>query len=268
MHDLSPHCLNCNADLVGGWCHACGQKAASTRLAMHDVVHDATHEFLHLDGKIFRTVRLLATKPGELTREFLAGRRVAFISPFRLYLTFSLIFFTLAAVLPDSAPRVVRMSREGKELNQDTAFKRQLSRGLKEVERDGRHVSEQVMHNVPKAMFLLMPLFGLITWAFYRRQERYYIPHLYYSIHFHAFVFLVMTLYILAARLALPRQAAALIILTTIPYHLVALRRVFGGSRKMTIAKGTAIGILYWLAVLAAMLTITFLVVMRAGAAG
>ena len=86
------NCLNCGAALQGKFCHACGQKAASGHLGMHDFAHEAAHEFLHLDGKILKTVKMLIIRPGELTREFLAGRRARYISPVRLYLTFSLIF--------------------------------------------------------------------------------------------------------------------------------------------------------------------------------
>ena len=256
-----PNCLNCGATLEGAFCHVCGQKAVSVHLGMHDFVHDATHEFLHLDGKILHTVRLLVTRPGQLTSEFLAGRRARSISPMRLYLTFSLIFFTLAAVLPRQ-PTIVKV-RGAQELKGDTEFERRLVHGLKKAEQDGRQISEQVLHSVPKAMFVLMPIFGLLTWAFYRRRQRFYIPHLYYAVHFHAFVFLVMSVYVLLSRLVLPRQVAGLLVLVTVPYHFIALRRVFGGSPATTFAKGLAIGLLYWLTVAITILLIALLVLLN-----
>jgi hypothetical protein len=76
---------------------------------MHDVAHDAVHEFLHLDGKILQTMKLLAFRPGELTREFIAGRRVRYISPIRLYLTWSLIFFALTALVPGAREAFVKV---------------------------------------------------------------------------------------------------------------------------------------------------------------
>ena len=255
-----PDCLNCGAALQGNYCHACGQKAASMHLGMHDVVHEAAHEFLHLDGKILKTVKLLIIRPGELTREFLAGRRARYISPVRLYLTFSLIFFTLAAILPNPPRNVVKVSGTPN-LHPKNAFQRRLLTGLQKAQQDGRHGSEKVLHNVPKAMFVLMPMFGLLTWAFYRKQQRFYIPHLYYSVHFHAFVFFVMSVYVLISRLLLPRPVAALLILATVPYHFIALRRVFGGSRAITFWKGLAIGFGYWLIVTITMMTVALIVI-------
>lgn len=250
------NCLNCGAELQGKFCHACGQKGASLHLRMHDFVHDATHEFLHLDGKILQTVKLLVIRPGELTREFLAGRRARYISPIRLYLTFSLLFFTLAAVLP-GAPRTVVQVGGASGLEGDTDFERRLISGMQKVQQDGRQLSERVLHYLPRAAFVLMPIFGLLTWAFYRRQQRYYIAHLYYSVHFHAFAFLVMCVMVLLGRLVLPRGMAIPLILLTVPYHFVALRCVFGGSWGKTIAKGVAIGLLYWLTVTVAVLGLT-----------
>ena len=56
------------------------------------------HELLHVDGKIFRSVRLLLMRPGLLTHEYFRGRRARYISPIRLYLIFSVAFFAAAAL--------------------------------------------------------------------------------------------------------------------------------------------------------------------------
>src|SRR5688572_21262603 len=89
-------CRNCDAPLSGAYCSRCGQKVAHLQVSLHEFVHEATHELLHLDGKIVRTLKLLLFAPGALTNEFLAGRRARHIGPLRLYLTGSLLFFTVA----------------------------------------------------------------------------------------------------------------------------------------------------------------------------
>ena len=97
-------CPNCNALLEGPWCSKCGQKQSDLDPTWHDLAHDSVHEFLHLDGKIFRTARKLFLEPGELTAEFLRGRRARYIGALRLYLTFSVLFFVLTAVVPNPNP--------------------------------------------------------------------------------------------------------------------------------------------------------------------
>jgi hypothetical protein len=259
--DIPPHCLNCDTRLHGKYCHSCGQKATSASVSVHDFAHEATHEFLHLDGKILTTLKLLVTRPGQLTVDFLEGRRSRYVSPLRVYLTFSLIFFTLAAILPRGLEGTMKM-KGGTGLKGDTEFERRLESGLSKTQKDSALLSNAVLKHLPKVMFGLMPVFALITWQFYRKQQRFYIPHLYYSVHFHAFVFLVMSIYVLVNRIGVPKPAAALLILTIIPYHFIALRRVFGGSRARTLVKGFAVGAIYWLIASISVLALAFAILL------
>lgn len=260
--DIGPSCLNCNTRLHGKFCHACGQKATSANVKLHDFVHEATHEFLHLDGKIVNTLKLLVVKPGQLTVEFLEGRRSRYISPLRVYLTFSLIFFTLAALLPGSFEGAVKV-KGGTQLQRDSDFERRLDDGMVKAERDADLIGNAVLKHLPKIMFVLMPVFALVVWAFYRKRQRFFIPHLYYSVHFHAFVFLAMTAYLLVNRIGVPKPVAAVLILTVIPYHFIALRRVYGGSRGLTLAKGFAAGFLYWLIAILSVLALTLAILVN-----
>ncbi len=96
-----PRCLNCGTIVSGKHCAQCGQSADVHVLSMKEVAGDVTHSLLHLDSRVWRTLRMLALRPGELTREFIAGRHQLYIPPFRLYLAVSILFFALQAVLPD-----------------------------------------------------------------------------------------------------------------------------------------------------------------------
>jgi hypothetical protein len=166
-------CANCSAPINGAFCQTCGQKAASPNVSLHDFFHEAFHEFAHVDGKIVQTLRLLLTKPGQLTREFLEGRRQRYISPLRLYLTCSLIFFALAAVAPKAERPVITISRVNGEAG--LAPERAI-----ELRREATaRANEALVHNLPRVMFLLMPVFGLLTWMFYRKAQRFYAAHLY-----------------------------------------------------------------------------------------
>lgn len=241
-------CLNCDAELHGPFCHSCGQKAVAPVASMHDFVHEATHEFLHLDGKIIKTVKLLVTKPGLLTREFIEGRRARYISPLRVYLTFSLIFFALAAIVPGARESFVKVGPAKGDV-----------RAAAEQERQADQLGEALMHNMPRAAFLLMPAFALLTWLFYRRAQPYYVPHLYFAVHFHAFAFLILSI---AMLLGLAGRTGKLLggiaFLAVFPYHYIGLRRMFGGTRLATFARGTAIGVLYWIVLALTMLALAW----------
>lgn len=106
-HELAPpaaearRCLNCGSVISGKHCAQCGQAADVHVLSLKEVGGDVAHSLLHLDSRVWQTIKLLARKPGELTREFIGGRHQLYLPPFRLYLAISIVYFALQALLPD-----------------------------------------------------------------------------------------------------------------------------------------------------------------------
>ena len=87
------HCENCGAELTGHYCAQCGQAAVDYRRSFRYVIADVLDSFLNWDSKFFTTIGLLIVKPWRLTNEFLAGKRVRYVNPLRLYLLASILFF-------------------------------------------------------------------------------------------------------------------------------------------------------------------------------
>jgi len=92
-HRVLTHCEDCGAQLQGHWCGQCGQAAVDYRRSFRHVVADVLDSFLNWDSKFFATIALLIFKPWRLTNEFLAGKRVCYVNPLRLYLLASILFF-------------------------------------------------------------------------------------------------------------------------------------------------------------------------------
>ncbi len=97
----SAACLNCGAPLSGPFCAQCGQRDIPPYPSVRELVVDAFWELSGWDGRFVSTVRELVRHPGMLTREFLEGRRARYLSPLRLYLLASLLYFVIAASVPD-----------------------------------------------------------------------------------------------------------------------------------------------------------------------
>jgi hypothetical protein len=91
-------CLNCGTELIGPHCHVCGQSALVHR-SIAAWWHDLAHGVLHLDGKVWRTLPLLAWRPGELTRRYIHGERAKFVSPLALFLFSVFLMFALFSVI-------------------------------------------------------------------------------------------------------------------------------------------------------------------------
>jgi hypothetical protein len=97
-HTHESNCLNCGCKLVGAYCHCCGQRGHVHR-TIAAWWHDFLHSVLHLDGKFWRTLPLLAWRPGELTRRYAHGERASFISPLALFLFTVFLMFAVFSVL-------------------------------------------------------------------------------------------------------------------------------------------------------------------------
>jgi len=90
--ETEANCLNCGTLVSGRYCQNCGQSLHVHR-TLTAFWHDLVHTVFHFDGKFFRTIPMLAWKPGDLTRRYVRGERVKFISPLALFLfSFFLMF--------------------------------------------------------------------------------------------------------------------------------------------------------------------------------
>ncbi|KUR73128.1 hypothetical protein AQZ52_03270 [Novosphingobium fuchskuhlense] len=93
-HTHESACLNCGTELVGSYCHSCGQ-AAHVHRTIGAFFHDLLHGVFHFEGKVWRTLPMLALRPGQLTREYIDGRRARYVSPLALFLFSVFIMFAV-----------------------------------------------------------------------------------------------------------------------------------------------------------------------------
>ena len=89
--------------MAGPFCSQCGQHAVDYRRSFGRVFLDALDSFLNWDSKFFATIGLLLVRPWRLTIDFLAGKRVRYVNPLRLYLLVSIIFFFAIHLLAQRA---------------------------------------------------------------------------------------------------------------------------------------------------------------------
>jgi hypothetical protein len=92
----APACQNCGAPLLGPHCYACGQPVNGLVRHFSSIVGDFLDSVLNIDARVFRTLWPLFARPGYLSREYFAGRRVRFVSPVRLFVFLSIVTFFVA----------------------------------------------------------------------------------------------------------------------------------------------------------------------------
>jgi hypothetical protein len=98
-------CANCDAALQGAFCHRCGQKAHVHRSLLH-LVEEFLHGLLHFETKAWRTIPLLLFRPGRLTRAYIDGKRMRYVSPLALLLFLIFLMFLVFSVTGNTAAGV------------------------------------------------------------------------------------------------------------------------------------------------------------------
>jgi len=109
------HCLNCNAEVQGRYCQVCGQENLEPKETVWHFITHFFNDITHFDGKFFSTVRYLIAKPGFLSKEYIAGKRMTYLHPIRMYVFTSAFFFIIFFSL-FKADKIMKGSDEEKEV--------------------------------------------------------------------------------------------------------------------------------------------------------
>lgn len=371
-------CENCGRPRADRFCSRCGQNDRTYSRSLFPVLGELVRESFEFDGRLAQTLRLLLFKPGSLSTEFARNRRARYMTPVRLYLFTSVIFFltmsvamsrvpnpleeepdqdpssalaeipadvldSLEAVVPglqlqidgEDVPVSMEISESGiaalranLEPSQhgklDDLLKRESARatqfGLallaaafdseaRASSTDGRQgdpgpdsgsaaedtlseprdgtlagdapagaavvlptsrgflarmalnsavdlmhdpdaFTERIIGNLSIAMFFLLPVYALMLAVLYWRKKRYYIEHLVFGMHVHSFMFMIVTLMLIAS--ITPMGAAGqgwtqgILGLVVVAYPIIALRRFYGNGWFVTLVKAFVLGILYF----------------------
>ena len=212
---------------------------------------------------------MLLLQPGELPRQYLAGRRKHYVLPLRLYLTVSVVTLVLVRELvrvlggvevdrakvngddPKAATAITIANGRAGMKNGEFYCKdlpawlcRQLKTHVdldapafqRQVDRFG----ERFAANLGTAMFVLLPSFALWLMLAYRNRRMRRTEHLVFALHPHAFWFVALAL-------ALPESAwLSAIAAAAMPvYAMLALKRVYGGRLGPRLGRAAVVSTLY-----------------------
>lgn len=186
------HCANCRKPLHGEYCSHCGQPAHEGHApTLRHFFHELTHEFLHVDGKIGRTVKALLTAPGLLTAEYWSGRIVSWIRPIRLFLiVVAAHLLSSPGIGPLNYQVVLYRNARGVIILQATGNPESVARqaGFQPLPEAERKAAFEKFERVYLPIRYFSPLaFALASWLLYRKSQPYFVNHLVGGLHFYSF---------------------------------------------------------------------------------
>lgn len=133
-HTEDPHptaCENCATPLQGQFCHGCGQAAHNPLRSFGHALEEVFESFWHLDGRVFRTLRDLLV-PGRVPANYLAGHRVGYIPPLRLFMVLTLLAFFVGKLMLHTIP-TIDVSKVPAIIAQDDGIDAAYSRAITEA---------------------------------------------------------------------------------------------------------------------------------------
>jgi hypothetical protein len=248
----SGRCANCRMPLADAYCGRCGQKVKPLDPTMRDLAGDVLSEVTDVDGKLLRSVRYLFTRPGFLSREYAEGRRASYVSPVRLYLVFSVLFFAAASLVAQRESMLAPPDSTGEAALAETA-------------------QSAFDTWLPRIMFVLVPLCGLCVMAFTRSARRHYPAHFHFGLHLHAFWFALFAFmapleWVVSKRVSDLMSLGRIAILLV--YAVIAFHTAYGGGWWQSIGRAVGVFATYMLLVGLAFAAIISGAIMSSAAGG
>lgn len=233
----SPACRNCGVELAGEYCHGCGEpRPDEHEWTWSHFVHHATHEFLHVDSKIFQTFWLLLRRPGLLTEEYWAGRRTAYLRPLRIYILCAAVHL-LAVTSGLYTVEFIKVSG-------DTAQMNRVIEALAQRTHASGAEAEMRLNATMGRIYAVTQYgavlgFSLLPWWMFRKRREHYIQHLIFGLHMYSFWFLLSSL----AGTVIPQEwwKRSPMPLVTAAYFFFAVRRLYGGGVWRNIGRAAAL---------------------------
>jgi hypothetical protein len=221
-------CSNCLTAVQGAYCAYCGQKHHSPIRQFSQVIGELFNDILNFDAKLLNTMKPLMFRPGFLSREYFAGRRVRYVSPLKLYFFLSIIAFFLIQQSIDMATGSVQTAPadggaktsdsdqkftighfNGKPWNAESnpidlawlpdAGNRLINEKLGKLEstvkkKDWEQLTHAALAATPQTLLILLPIFALLLKLAYVFRGRLYMEHLIVALHNHAFLLASLSL--------------------------------------------------------------------------
>lgn len=240
-------CPNCATEVVGRYCHGCGQEAGPLVPPLGRWVKEAADELLLVDGRLSRTVGLLLRRPGVLTRDWAQGRRARHIAPIRLFLGSAVLFFfawQLSAdrqgtYFADIFSGFIHGWYAGEELPPP-----------ENAEEIARTLAGRIVSGLRILLLLVsVPLLAVLNHVGWKDRSGAMVVQLTFSLHVHAVGLAAIALWLAIGHFVPGVSGPNMLLLPVcamIGYLIVAMRGAFLLPVREAVGRGIGLALAYW----------------------
>jgi len=239
---IAKNCISCGTALSGNYCPHCGEKQLipSRDYSLIKFIEQAVDGITHFDSKFLKSFWWLFTKPGFLTSEFIIGRRSLYTKPVQLFVVAGILFYFVFPVTSSFFASVSDM-KAGYDSAFSTAnvFQYDINSYLIQKAKLKNISTQQLTNETEKEashkskvyLFLILPFWGAIIYALFRKSISYYVPHLVFAVHSFTF-FILLDLIFIGSFVAFGFLTIAdaqiyFLLLIFLVYLFIAVRKVY-----------------------------------------
>lgn len=182
--EIKTQCLNCDTDINGSFCHACGQSVRDTTdRSIGKLLSDFLDNIFFFDNRFVISLRYLFCYPSRMTVEFLAGKRKKFVSPVSLFLFVNVIYFFVNPLTDYSISLEDQYSQPYGPLIKDWINGKLQNEGL---DFSSYSVTYQNMSDtISKSIMIInIPMIALGVYLMAFKKRRFYYDSLIFTFHF------------------------------------------------------------------------------------
>ena len=215
---IQSHCRSCGESLSGPYCSNCGEKVIQPKrdysiFAFFVQLLDGITNF---DLKLIRSFYFLFARPGQLTKNYIDGRRVKWMRPIQIFLVSSVLFYL---IMPNSGSFYasyyeLNSGYQASGFSLDNPVKYDINGHLREMvyEKYGADLPDSLLNEKANAiysqaygkapgnsktyLFLLTPIWGLMLYLLFYKQQAFYVQHLIFAMHIFSFFLLLDALFL------------------------------------------------------------------------
>jgi len=252
-------CPSCAALVTTPYCPACGERQPHLQeLTVRGMLHQGIEASTSLDGRLWRTLADLLRRPGALTVLYQLGSRKPYIGPFALFLMTNVLFVAME-LLPGSnifsTPLEQHLHNQPwSPLAKDLVMDRLQDNGMT-LDAYAPVFNRAVAKNAQSLVVLMVLPLALLLPVLFRKSRAPFAVHLAFSLHFHAFLLLLISAALLIPAVDLWLGGAGLAagplddgigiasLLISAVYLYLSAGRVYGGSGTTRLFKAVLLAI-------------------------
>lgn len=183
-------CPSCNSVIVGKYCPACGEKRVSAHdFSLGHFIEESIEGFTHFDNKFFRSIKILRTRPGLLSRYHSEGRRVRYMKPFQLFIISNILLFLILGKQNPFSISLSAYQYYKPYIFFNTAEIINQKAGTGEAFRHNVSLFNERMATASKAFIVFfIPALALFAFAVFINKKKYFSEHLVFVTHIFSFI--------------------------------------------------------------------------------